>query len=175
MRTSAVRTKVMLAVASSLGMLFVMGRPWYGERPVPGPDASLDPLSSLDAYAATMARWFTDPLGTSAWQAFELTDLALAASAILAATAAAACLSREFQDAARRLLQLAAVSSCVLLAVRFVDQPGDNGGVEPRYGLFAALALAVLLLVNASAINAAAPLRRQKTSSRPRTGGGSRY
>lgn len=160
MRTYGLASKVVLAVGSALGLLLTMREPWYGPRPAPTPDASVGLEHSFDAGAAALTRWFSDPLGTSAWQAFGYADVLLAGLALAAGFAALACLQPEGEQAARLILQLAALSACALLALKFVDHPGDNGMAEPRYGLFVAVGLVVTLLVSATGINAC-PLRRR--------------
>lgn len=166
MRTFALQTKVAVAVASAFGLLVVLGKPWYGPRPLPAADAPPEVAPSLDALAATLSRWFGAGPGASAWQAFHTADLVLASLAVLAALAALGCLRPEFQQPCRLLLQLCAVASCVLLVLTFVDRPEQIAGLEPRYGTFVGLGLVVVLLATASGINAL-PLRRRRRTPPP--------
>jgi hypothetical protein len=161
MRTYAIRTKVVIAVCSALGLLMAMREPWYGARPAPDPGADIGLQVTWDASTATLARWLRDPRGASAWQAFEFADVALAALALVAGVAALACLHPDGQRSARLVLQLSALAGCALIASTLVDQRGENVGAEPRYGLFVASALVVTLLGSAWGINAC-PLRRRR-------------
>lgn len=159
MRTFALQTKVAIAVACALGLLVVLGKPWYGPAPLPVADTPVDLQPSADAMAATLSRWFGQSPGASAWQSFHTADVLLAGLAVLAGVAALGCLRPECQQACRLLLQLCAIASCCLLVLSFVDRPAQIAGLEPRYGIFAGLGLVVVLLATASGINAL-PLRR---------------
>lgn len=166
MRTFSLQTKVAIAVACALGLLIVLGKPWYGPPPLPIADAPVDLQSSVEAMAATLSRWFGEASGASAWQAFHTADVLLAGLAVLAGLAALGCLKPECQQACRLLLQLYAVASCCLLVLSFVNRPAQIAGLEPRYGIFAGLGLVVVLLATASGINAL-PLRRRRSPPPP--------
>ena len=161
MRTYALGSKVVIAVASALGLLIVMQRPWYGPAPADVAADGLHGPTPIDRFASGLQRWFGEPVGASAWQSFATTDVALAALAATAGAAALACLHPACEQAARTLLQLSALATCALVALKFVDQPGANAVLEPRYGIFVALGLALVLLTTASGINAR-PLRRRR-------------
>jgi hypothetical protein len=156
MRTYTLGTKVVVALASALGLLAVMQRPWYGPRPEVAPGTKVALASPIESFAESLARWFGDPAGASAWQSFARADVALAVLALVAGTAAVACLEAGVEQAARNVLQVSSLGICALLAVKFVDQPGPNAAVEPRYGLFVALGLAATLLITASGVQACA-------------------
>lgn len=156
MRTYTLGTKVVVALASAIGLLAIMQHPWYGPRPAVTPGTKVVLAGPLESFAESLARWFGEPAGVSAWQSFGRADIALAGLALVAGTAAVACLEASVEQTARNVLQFSSLAICGLLAANFVDQPGPNAAVEPRYGVFVALGLAATLLITASGVQACA-------------------
>jgi hypothetical protein len=164
MRTLGYRTHVLLAVAAAVGVIAALGRPWYGKGPqtVEDTTGSIGTLQGpVEGVAEGMVRWFTEPVGTTGWDALGVWATVLAALAALAAVAALTCLVPSLQGVARELLRYGALACVGIAAWKLIDPPGSNAAFEPRFGAFVAAAAALVALSSGSAL-AAAPLRRRR-------------
>ncbi|MDP9376944.1 MAG: hypothetical protein M3P40_05135 [Actinomycetota bacterium] len=146
MRMFRLETKCFVALAAAISLLMAMNRPWYGKSPADdgGP-------SKIEDLASASLRWFGESDGTTAWQSFGGADNAIAALTVVCGAAALACLSESAERIARGALQLATLGLCGLLVLKLIDEP--QAAWEPRYGIFVALGLAVVLATIASGIN----------------------
>jgi hypothetical protein len=165
MRILGPRTHVLLAVAAAAGLLTTLGRPWYGAAPGAGPVPSEHDLAArVDAGAAAVARALAEPGGTTGWDALARADLVLAGLAGAIVLLAVMSLAAPLAQSAGGLARAAALAALGIVAWRLVDAPGQ-AALEPRSGLLAALACAVVALACVSA-TAAAPPRRVRPVAR---------
>lgn len=160
MRTLGLGANALLCLVAAAALVIALDRPWYAPTPaetIPGGDL----LATLDGVTAGMHRWFGEPTGTTAWQAFDLVDVVCAAMAVLAALAAVAALAPALQAAAAGLVRPAVLVAAAIVAYHVVNQPGPNEAVELRSGALIALAAAAVLAMAGSAL-ADAPARRPR-------------
>lgn len=155
MRMFRLETKCFVAVVTALSLLMTMSRPWYGPTP-----ASADGPRTLEALASALVRWLAERDGDTAWQALGRADTAIAALTVVCGLAALLCLSASTEQVARTVLFLGTLALCGLLAFALVKQPASS--LEPRYGIFVAIGLAIVLLITASGINDMSPLSRRR-------------
>src|SRR3954447_26477350 len=85
--------------------------------------------------------WYGD---LTAWEAFEITDLLLAAIAIAALVAAAGVLAPELSYVDARWLPALAVAAPFIVAVDLIGQPPATAGAELDTGAWLALAAVVV-------------------------------
>jgi hypothetical protein len=162
MRSLGFHANALLCVVAAAALVVALGRPWYAPTPtesVPGTDL----LATIDGVSAGVGRWFGDPSGTTAWQAFGLVDVICAGMATLAGAAALAALAPALQEAAAGLVRPAVLVAGAIVAYHVVNQPGPNEAVELRSGALIALGAASVLAMAGSAL-ADAPARRPRAA-----------
>jgi hypothetical protein len=163
MRTLGFRTHVLLTLAGAVGIVFALGRPWYGMAPGPAPEdtGSLGDINGpLNAFFDGAQRWLTDPAGSNAWAALDHWAVAIAAMAGVASLGALACLAAPLQQLGRDLLRYAALATFAIVAWKLLDPPGNNEATELRNGALVCAGFALVLVTCGSAV-AGAPLRRK--------------
>jgi hypothetical protein len=160
MRQLTPPTNLLLTLLSAAALTLALGLAWYAPVPLPAPGA--DP-ETVEGTGATIARWFGETgaivTGADSLKTAETVLLALAG-----ATAGLAFLMvlpplRRF---VRELLRIVPLAAPVVVVVQMVDPPA---GMEIRWGVFAALAAAVLM---ANSAFHGAELRAGVSSARPR-------
>ncbi len=122
----------------------------------------------LDGLFAALPRWLADGAGSPGWELAGRWDTLLACFAALAFLSALLCLLPATEHAGRGLLQLTAFGSLGIVAVKLLVRPEN---LEPRIGIFAALALALALTIIASGV-AASKLRRKPVAPKRYAGTG---
>jgi hypothetical protein len=163
MRTLGFRTHVLLAVAAAIGLIASLSRPWYAAAPATVSDGDKvigDIYGPLDGFFRGVERWVTDPAGTAGWEALDQWAVAVAVMAAVAAVGALACMLPPLQGAARELLRYAALAAFAIAVWKLLDPPGSNGASELRYGAFAGVGCAIMLLTCGMGV-ANAPSRRR--------------
>jgi hypothetical protein len=159
MRTLGFRTNVMLALATAIGLVAALGRPWDGPSPPHPHGAGIDDLDGpLNALFAGIQRAFSARTGDTGWHVLGTAAPALAVAAGVVALLALLCVPAATQPAARALVHWAAFVPPALVVWRLLDRPGS--GTEPRYGALIALGCALLQFGAAHTV-AGAPLRRR--------------
>ena len=164
MRTLSPATKILLVIASALGIVAALDMPWYG------PAGGLDEIDVNDltrtgdlqgpatSFAEGVTRWLTAD-GRSAANALGSLDTVLLALAGLAVLVALATLAPAVEKGARSLLQAIALAVVGIAAYKLIVQPGNDVLVEPRRGAWLTLASGLFMLSAATGI-AHAKLRR---------------
>lgn len=100
-------------------------------------------LGALLLLVSLFLIWYTGEL--TAWDAFEVWDLVLAALALAAVAAAVGLLSPEVALVDRRWLPATVLSATVIVAVQIIDPPPAATGQDPDIGIWLALGGAVLM------------------------------
>jgi len=165
MSTLGFRSHVLVAVAAAIGVIAALERPWYAKAPQPVESAgSIGSLHGpADGLLEGAARWFSEPTGTTGWDALGVWATVLAALAGLVAVAAVCCLVPALQGLAREILRYGALA-CVGVALwKLLDPPGANAELELRFGAFVAAGAALVAVTYAGAV-AAAPLRQRRAA-----------
>ena len=102
-------------------------------------------LGALLLLVSLFLDWY-GPL--TAWNAFEVTDVLLAALAIVALVAAVGLLAPELEYVEQRFLPWIAGATFVLVVAELLDPPpAAAGGLELRTGAWLALASAVVMVI----------------------------
>ncbi len=102
-------------------------------------------LGALLLLVSLFLDWY-GPL--TAWNAFEVTDVLLAALAIAALVAAVGLLAPELEYVEQRFLPWIAGATFVLVVAELLDPPpAAAGGLELRTGAWLALASAVVMVI----------------------------
>jgi hypothetical protein len=148
MRSLGFGTKVLSVFCFAVALAMTLRLPWYGPAPKPaGGEKGIGELHGpLDGMFKAVTRWVSEyDDGTSAWRAFATVDLVLVGFAALAAVSALLASMPATEHVARALLRAAVAVVLGLTVVKLFDTPGDNALMEPRYGIFAATAAAIML------------------------------
>ena len=90
--------------------------------------------------------WFGD---LTAWEAFELADVLLAALAVAALVAAVGLVAPELSYVDGRRLPALAVAVTVLVVAELISPPPFVGEADPQTGAWLALAAALVMLIGA--------------------------
>jgi hypothetical protein len=163
MRTLGFRTHVLLAVAAAAGLVATLTRPWYAAAPPP-PKAEGrigDIQGPLTTFFQGVERWITAETGTTGWAALDAVGIAIAAMAVLAGLGALGTLLPRLQVIGREALRYGAFAALAIVAWKLLDTPGGNDTTELRYGAFAGLFCA-LVLMSCSAEVSNSPLRGRR-------------
>src|SRR4051812_18438564 len=162
MRTLGFRTHVMLAIVGAIGVLFSLGRPWYGAAPAPKADTGDigDIHGPLDAFLDGARRWAANGDGVTGWHALDHWGQMIAAMVVMAVVGSLACCLPPVQGLGRDLARYGALAALAIIAWKLVDPPGANGARELRNGALIAGTFGVVLFTCASGV-ANAPLRRK--------------
>ena len=103
-------------------------------------------LGSLVLLVSLFLDWYG---GESAWGAFELADVLLAALALTALVAAVGMIAEDIAVLDRRWLPVASVAAAVLVIAELVSPPPVVGGADPQEGAWLAFAAALVMLLGA--------------------------
>jgi hypothetical protein len=103
-------------------------------------------LGSLLLLVALFLRWYGD---LSAWDAFELADVALAALGVAALVAAAGLLAPELEYLDRRALAWIVGAAFVVVVAELLNPPPAAGGERLGTGAWMALAAVALMALGA--------------------------
>jgi hypothetical protein len=163
MRTLGFRTHVLLAIAGAIGVLYSLGRPWYGDAlPAKTEDQTDigDIHGPLNAFFDGAKRWITGTDGVAGWQALDHWGQMIAAMAVVAVVGALACLTPSLQVLGRDLTRYGSFAALAIVAWKLLDPPGDNAVLELRSGALIAGVFSIMLFVCASGV-AGAPMRRK--------------
>ncbi len=152
MRTHRLGTLLAAAGAAAFALVVTLGLPWYGVAP-----SGAGPASNLDRLRETAPRWLTEHSGQTGWDLGGPWAMAVAGLAVLALLSLVLCALPAFEGAGRSLLQLFALGAVAVGAWRLVALPE---GMEPRYGIFATVLAALVLLALSQSV-ASAPVRRR--------------
>ncbi len=163
MRTLGFRTHVLLAIAGAIGVLYSLGRPWYGAALLAEPESETgigDIHGPLNAFFDGVKRWATSADGVAGWQALDHWGQMVAAMVAVAVLGSLACLAPGLQVLGRDLARYGSLAALAIVAWKLVDPPGDNAVFELRSGALIAGVFSIMLFVSASGV-ANAPLRRK--------------
>ena len=163
MRTLGFRTHVLLAIAGAIGVLYSLGRPWYGgalAAKTEGETAIGDIHGPLNAFFDGVKRWATSADGVTGWQALDHWGQMIGAMAAVAVIGSLACLSPGLQALGRDFARYGSLAALAIVAWKLLDPPGDNAVLELRSGALIAGVFSVMLFVCASGV-ASAPMRRK--------------
>jgi len=163
MRTLGFRTHVLLAIAGAIGVLYSLGRPWYGGAlPAKTEDETGigDIHGPLNAFFDGVKRWVTSGEGVTGWQALDHWGQMIAAMAVVAVLGALACLTPSLQALGRDFTRYGSLAALAIVAWKLLDPPGDNAVLELRSGALIAGVFAVMLFVCSAGV-ASAPARRK--------------
>ena len=152
MRTHRLGTLLAASAGAASALVVTLGLPWYGNLPA-GPA----PASNLERVRETAPRWLTEHSGVTGWDLGGTWPMAIAGLAILCLLAVLLCTSAVTEGVGRSFLQLFALGATAVGAWRLVAVPD---GMEPRYGIFATVLTALMLLAVSQSV-AAAPARRR--------------
>ena len=103
-------------------------------------------LGSLVLLVSLFLEWYGD---ANAWQAFEVTDVLLAALALLALFAAAGQVAPELPYLDRRFLPGAVIALAVLVVAQILSPPPAATGLDPETGAWLAFAAALAMVAGA--------------------------
>jgi hypothetical protein len=103
-------------------------------------------LGSLALLVSLFLDWYGD---LTAWEAFEVTDVLLAALAALALAAAAGLLAPQLSYVDRRWLPGAVLAVAVLAIAQILSPPPSAGRADPQLGAWIGLAAALVMLAGA--------------------------
>jgi len=103
-------------------------------------------LGSLALLVSLFLDWYGDQ---TAWQAFEISDLLLAALALLALVAAAGLIAPEVPYLDRRWIPAAVLALAVLVIAQILSPPPSVGGADPQPGAWIGFGAALVMLAGA--------------------------
>jgi hypothetical protein len=101
-------------------------------------------LGSLVLLVSLFMDWYGDQ---SAWDAFEVADVLLAALAVAALTTAAGLVASQVAFLDRRWLPALAIGAAVLVIAELLSPPPSVGGADPQPGAWLAFAAVLVMLV----------------------------
>jgi hypothetical protein len=100
-------------------------------------------VAALVLLVSLFLEWYADQ---TAWDAFELADVVLAAVAVLALVAAAGLIAPEVAYLDRGVLAGAALAATLLVTAQLLSPPPDFAGADPEAGAWIAFAAALAML-----------------------------
>lgn len=103
-------------------------------------------VGSLVLLVSLFLDWYGDQ---SAWEAFEVTDVLLAALAVLALAAAAGLIAPEVAYVDRRWLPAAVFAIAVLVTAQILSPPPTAGDADPQQGTWMGFAASLVMLAGA--------------------------
>ena len=154
MRTIGFRSNILFAIAAAVGIIAALNQPWYG-RAVKG-----DETYQMENLLSGVGRAFSEPGGTSGWEAFTQADTLIAGLAIVTVTLLVLALVPALQRHVQALARWTSLATFGVVVVKFFDEPGANAATEPRFGLLIGLLASGVLVASAMTV-AAAPARRR--------------
>jgi hypothetical protein len=163
MRTQGFHTRLMLAIAGALGVVFTLQRPWYAKAPETSPNEINgigDINGPLNDLLHGVQRWVTGDGGSSGWDALGPWGVAIGGLAGVSVLGALLCLIPALQALGRDLLRYGSLATFLLTLWKLLDPPGTNSAFELRHGALLGAGFALMLMISAMGA-AAAPLRKQ--------------
>jgi hypothetical protein len=101
-------------------------------------------VGSLVLLVSLFMDWYA---GETAWGAFEVADVLLAALAIVALVAALGQIAEEIAVLDRRWLPVAVLAATLLVIAELLSPPPVVGGADPQEGAWVAFAAALVMLL----------------------------
>ena len=101
-------------------------------------------VGSLVLLVSLFLDWYG---GESAWGAFEIADVLLAALALAALVAAVGMIAENFAVVDRRWLPVASLAAAVLVIAEIISPPPVVGGADPQEGAWIAFAAVLVMLL----------------------------
>ena len=101
-------------------------------------------VGSLVLLVSLFLDWYG---GESAWGAFELADVLLAALALAALVAAVGMVAEDIAVLDRRWLPVATVAAALIVIAELISPPPVVGGADPQEGAWLAFAAALVMLL----------------------------
>ena len=101
---------------------------------------------SLVVLVSLFLDWYGDQ---TAWAAFEVTDVLLAALAVLALAAATGLVAPELAYVDRRWLPAAVLAVAVIVSAEILSPPPSVGGADPQPGAWIGFGAALVMLAGA--------------------------
>lgn len=101
-------------------------------------------VGSLVLLVSLFLDWYG---GESAWGAFEIADVLLAALALAALVAAVGMIAENIAVLDRRWLPVASVAAAVLVIAEIISPPPVVGGADPQEGAWIAFAAVLVMLL----------------------------
>jgi hypothetical protein len=101
-------------------------------------------VGSLVLLVSLFMDWYA---GETAWGAFEVADVLLAALAVAALLASLGMIAEEIQVLDGRWLPAAVLAAAVLVIAEILSPPPVVGGADPQEGAWVAFAAALVMLV----------------------------
>jgi len=103
-------------------------------------------LGSLVLLVSLFLDWYGDQ---TAWDAFEVTDVLIAALAVLALTAAVGLVAPEVAYVDRRWLPAAVFAVAIVVIAQILSPPPAVGGADPQPGAWIGFTAALVMLAGA--------------------------
>jgi hypothetical protein len=103
-------------------------------------------VGSLVLLVSLFLDWYGD---LSAWDAFEVTDVLLAALAVVALVAAVGLIAPELSYLERRWLLISVFAIAILVIAQLLSPPPTVGGADPQTGAWLGFAAALVMLAGA--------------------------
>jgi hypothetical protein len=100
-------------------------------------------VAALVLLVSLFLEWYA---GETAWDAFEVADVMLAALAVLALVAAAGLIAPELAYVDRGILPAVAIGATVLVAAQLLSPPPGLAGADPDTGAWIAFAASLVML-----------------------------
>lgn len=104
-------------------------------------------VGSLVLLVSLFLNWYGAAI--SAWDAFEVVDLLLAALAVAALVAVAGTIAPEIEYVERRWLPVLVAAAAILVGAEIINPPPAAAGQDPRTGAWLAFGAAIAMLVGA--------------------------
>jgi hypothetical protein len=100
-------------------------------------------VAALVLLVSLFLEWYADQ---TAWDAFEVADVMLAALAVLALVAAAGLIAPELAYLDRGILPAVAITATVLVTAQLLSPPPGVAGADPESGAWIAFAASLVML-----------------------------
>jgi hypothetical protein len=161
MRTIGFRSNILFAIAAAVGVIASLGRPWYGPSPAAAKDQAVGELpNQMEDFFSGIGRAFSNSDGTTGWAALASADSLIVGLAVGTVVLLVLTLVPPLQVHVQALARWTSLATLGVIAVKLIDEPGDNVLHEPRQGILIALGAAAVLVASAMTV-AAAPQRRR--------------
>ena len=152
------RTNLLLACLTAIATAAALRLPWFAAATPPSdPDGG----ASIEDMSAAVARWFSEG-GMTGEQMLTTSQTLLVNIALATVVLSGLFLVPVLRPWVRDVLRVVPLVAPFVVLLALLNPPGANASIEPRWGIFATLALTGLMA--SSAWNAAAmPNRRAAT------------
>jgi hypothetical protein len=152
------RTNLLLACLTAIATAAALRLPWFAAATPPSdPDGG----ASIEDMSAAVGRWFSEG-GMSGEQMLTTSQTLLVNVALATVVLSGLFLVPVLRPWVRDVLRVVPLVAPFVVLLALLNPPGANASIEPRWGIFATLALTALMA--SSAWNAAGmPNRRAAT------------